>query len=94
MTNYANSQIVGLGIHEDGGVKKYDSFVFDVLNNGSVRLPFSDVNMVLVDDKWMLSLSALKDKEGKYTMDKLSSYINGFVDVAKEPYIVEMGMRS
>jgi hypothetical protein len=92
MTNYANSQITGLFIHEDGGVKKYDSYVFDVLNNGSVRLPFSDVNMILVNDKWAISLSALKDKEGKYTMDKLSSYINGFVDVAKEPYIVEMGM--
>lgn len=94
MTNFANSQIAGIGINEEGGIKKQDSYVFDQLNNGDITLPFPDLNMLNIDGKFVIPISVLEDSSGALTMDKLSSYINGAVDVAKEPLIVEMGMHT
>ncbi len=94
MTNFANSQITGIGITAEGGVKSSDSYVFDDLNESEVFLPFEDIETLKVDGKFFLSISRLRDKTGTLTMDKLSAYINGAVDVAREPAIVEMGMHT
>ncbi len=106
MTNFANSQITGIGITSLGGVKKIDEFVFYDLNGGKIQLPFADINYqtkivkVKVKDGFkdqkvlMIPIAALKDKDGNLTMDKLSAYINGAVDVARDPVIVEMGMHT
>lgn len=94
MTNFANSQIAGIGINEQGGVKSSDSFVFDTLNNSDISLPFKDLDMMMVNGKLLIPISALQDKSGALTMDKLSSYINGAVDVAKDPLIIDMGMHT
>lgn len=37
-----------------------------------------------------ITLSEMKDQEGKYISDKLSMYANAFVDVAKDPYILKV----
>lgn len=94
MTNFANTQISGIGVSELGTIKEQDSYVFDTLNEGDIRLPFKDIPLRIKNDRLFIPISVLKDKEGKLTMDKLSSYINGAVDVAKEPYIIEMGMHT
>lgn len=94
MTNFANSQIAGIGINEEGGIKAQDSYVFDLLNKGDIYLPFPDLKMLNIQGKYVIPISALMDAEGSLTMDKLSSYINGAVDVAKEPLIIEMGMHT
>lgn len=95
MTNYANASVVGLGIAIQGKVKdRGDRKIIYDLNDGKIDLPFSDIEMLKVDGKYIISISKLRDKNGNLTMDKLSGYINGFVDVAKDPFIAEMGMHS
>lgn len=95
MTNFANSQVTGIGISGVGGVKTKDEImIFDTLNNSDISLPFEDLDMLNVNGHWMIPISTAVDKTGSLTMDKISSYINGAVDVAKEPFIVEMGMHT
>lgn len=72
-----------------------DPFKFDsqsvndkkYLGDGSVVL---DHNTVTVGGREYISLSGKLDKAGKYISDKLSMYINSFVDVAKDPYILKI----
>lgn len=95
MTNYANSGVTGIGIAIQGKVrdKLARRIIYD-MNEGRVDVPFEDVEMMKIEDKYVIPLSKLRDKEGNLTMDKLSGYINGFVDVAKDPFIAEMGMHA
>lgn len=92
MTNLANSQIVGLGF-TNGIAKIKDEYIMK-LNNYDISLPFDEVELRTINGSPFISLSDEKDAEGKYTMDKISGYLNGAVDVAKEPDIVEMGMHT
>lgn len=95
MTNFANSQVSGIGISGVGGVKtKQEILIFDTLNDSDISLPFGDLDMLNVNGEWMIPISTAVDKTGSLTMDKISSYINGAVDVAKEPFIIEMGMHT
>lgn len=92
MTNFANSQVVGLGITE-GGVNAKNEWIMN-LNNNEISLPFTEVKTLTVNGYEFIPLSNSVDAEGKFVMDKLSGYVNGAVDVAKEPNIVEMGMHT
>jgi hypothetical protein len=93
MTNFANSQITGIGISELGTYKDIDSMVMK-LNEDHIDLPFSDIKMQEINGHKFIPISTVRDAEGKLTMDKISAYISGAVDVAKEPDIVEMGMHT
>lgn len=92
MTNFANSQVVGIGV-ADTLVKPNDEWIME-LANWDVNLPFSEINVTQVNDTPFIPMSGVKSSDGKYIMDKISGYINGAVDVAKDPVIFEMGVHT
>jgi hypothetical protein len=55
--------------------------------SGTTFLPH---NVVTVDGADYITLSNKMDKSDKYISDKLSEYANAFVDVAKDPYILDI----
>lgn len=57
------------------------------LGDGSIIL---DHNTLTINDKEYISLSGRLDRAGKYISDKLSMYVNAFVDVSKDPYILKI----
>jgi hypothetical protein len=57
------------------------------LGDGTIVLPH---NTVEVDGEKRISLGARVDRAGKLISLKLSSYVNAFVDVAKDPYIMKI----
>jgi hypothetical protein len=57
------------------------------IGNGIINLPH---NTVTIGGKVYPSLSGVMDKAGKYISNKLSQYINAFVDVAKDPFITDV----
>jgi hypothetical protein len=60
------------------------------LKDGSIALPHNKIN---IDGKEYASLSGTKEKVkgvGAFISDKLSMFINAFVDVAKDPYILKI----
>lgn len=93
MTNFANSQVAGIGVTEGGGIKATDVLTMS-LNEGELGLPFEDIKTTVINGREFISISELSDANGSLTMDKLSSYVNGAVDVAKDPVIVQMGMHT
>lgn len=94
MTNFANSQVTGIGIASNLPVKSIDKLVFDKLNEGYINLPFEDIKMDNINGRYYISISEVNDIDGNLVMDKLSAYINGAVDVAKDPIIIQMGMHT
>lgn len=90
MTNFANSQVSGLGI-TNGTYKKRDAWI-KALNKKFIDLPLESIKVIKVNGFDFISISNQEDVNKDLIMDKISGYINGFVDVAKEPDIIEMGM--
>lgn len=48
-------------------------------------------NTIEFEGEVFTTLSSILDRSGRYISDKISSYINGFVDVAKDAFIIELG---
>lgn len=59
------------------------------LGDGSILLGH---NKIEVDGSIYSTISMVKDKAKQYISDKLSAYINGFVDISKDTFIVELGV--
>jgi hypothetical protein len=55
------------------------------IGNGNIALPHNRNN----DGK--ATISKMLDVSGRYISDKISQYINGFVDVSKDPFVVQIG---
>ncbi|SEW21604.1 hypothetical protein SAMN05428988_3229 [Chitinophaga sp. YR573] len=87
-TNTALSQLAGIVLDHRNFNNKLSNAEKSVVKNITVQLPH---NTVSVDGEEFISISAIKDTIGKYISDKISSYINGYVDVAKDPFIIELG---
>lgn len=92
MTGHANAQISGLGITE-GQVRPEDEAVMEAVD-WDISLPFEEAPLLTVNGWKYIPLGQEKSTDGRYVMDKISGYINGAVDVAKDPVIIEMGMHS
>jgi hypothetical protein len=59
------------------------------LKNGvHINLPH---NMVSVNGKLVATISLRTDRNGRFISDKISQYINGYVDIAKDQFIVQIG---
>lgn len=56
--------------------------------NTDVMLPH---NSVSIRGERFVTLSKVLNTMGEYISDKISSYINGYVDVAKDAFIIELG---
>jgi hypothetical protein len=93
MTNYANSQVAGLVVAPITDIRKENEYHLTELNENNFKLPFN-YNIVKINGVEYISLSSRFDTELKSVMDKISGYINGAVDVAKDPIIMDMGMQS
>lgn len=93
MTNYANAQVTGLVVAPITDIRKDNAFHLTELNQNSFKLPFN-YNTIKVDGVEYISLGSRFDMDMQSVMDKISGYINGAVDVAKDPIIMDMGMLS
>jgi hypothetical protein len=59
---------------------------------GDANVNFSKYNTVKVGGKTMPSLSGIKDANNKYDIsDIIGQFIDGYVDIAKGPWIMELG---
>lgn len=93
MTNFANSQVAGISVSVANKVQAgLASYIIDTLNNGYIQLPFEDSKTLTIDNTDILLLSNTEDSKGDLIMDKLSSYVNAFVDVATNDIILRIGM--
>lgn len=87
-TNTPLAQLSGLVLDHRDFSSKLSATEKQAVKSVTVMLPH---NTVSIDEQTFISISAIKDTIGKYISDKISSYINGYVDVAKDAFIVELG---
>ncbi|HJT73211.1 MAG TPA: hypothetical protein VJ720_04310, partial [Chitinophaga sp.] len=87
-TNTALAQLSGLLLDHRNFKDKLSLTEKKAVKDVSVKLPH---NRITVDGENFISISSIKDSIGRYISDKVSAYINGYVDVAKDAFIVELG---
>lgn len=87
-TNHANNQRENIYVDTTklSGVKAEDALW---LADGEIK--FKDVNRIQVGDKMMVSLSGIKNKAGEFISDILGQFIDGYVDISKGPWIMDLG---
>lgn len=61
------------------------------IKDASIRLPH---NQLELNGKKMSTISMVKDKAGRYISTKISQFINGFVDIANDPFLVQIGVNN
>jgi hypothetical protein len=59
------------------------------IGDGKVNLP---AETITVKGKEYNTISSSKDVAGRYISDKISQYINGFVDIAKNTFLAKLGV--
>ena len=59
------------------------------IGNASVLLPHNEAT---VEGKKFPTISAAKDRAKRFISDKISQFINGFVDIANDPFLVQLGV--
>ena len=60
-----------------------------IVKNPNIKISLPH-NTVVIGGREYATLSGMTDRAGQYISDKLSMYINAFVDVAKDPYILKI----
>lgn len=60
------------------------------LRDASIK--FKEYNTIDVDGKQRPTVSMIKNKDGKYISDILSQLIDGYVDISKDTWVMEMGV--
>lgn len=59
------------------------------IGDASIKLPH---NQLEVNGKKMSTISKIKDQAGRYISTKISQFINGFVDIANDPFLTQIGV--
>ena len=59
------------------------------IGNGDIK--FDAYNRISVGGKMMASLSMIKNQAGEYISDIIGMFIDGYVDISKGPWIMELG---
>ena len=59
------------------------------IGDGSIK--FQKYNRVTVSGKAVATLSMMKNQAGEYISDIVSQFIDGFVDISKDPWIMRLG---
>ena len=72
-------------------IKNSKNWGKEYLDDGSIALKH---NSVVIDGVGYPTISGITDKNNQYISDKISAYINGFVDIMKDTFIVELGINS
>ena len=89
-TNHSLNQRSNIFIDFDGMKGKLDSVDREWMKDGKVK--FEKYNTVEVNGKTYPSLSQVYNQSKQKISDILSQFIDGFVDIAKGPWIIELGM--
>ena len=86
-TNHVNSQKIGFKLQKGGA--KYDfSYNPDGQTDFGLHLPH---NQVVIDGEKISVLSGIEKLDGKNIGEYVSKYVNGYVDISKDTWILEMG---
>ena len=59
------------------------------IGDGAINLPH---NTVKIGGKLFSTISNAKDQVGRYISEKISQFINGFVDITEDPFLVQLGV--
>ena len=89
-TNHSLNQRSNIFVDFDGMKGKLDSVDREWMKDGKVK--FEKYNTVEVNGKTYPSLSQVYNQSKQKISDILSQFIDGFVDIAKGPWIIELGM--
>lgn len=86
-TNHAQNQRTIIFVNTDNlNDMSAEDKVF--LGDAIVKLPH---NKVTIKGKTYATLSGRTDQSGKFISDEVSQYVDGFVDIAKDTFIIELG---
>ena len=58
-----------------------------------LNIRFKDFNKLTVDGKEVATLSMIKNTDGEYISDIIGQFIDGYVDIAKGPWIMQLGAK-
>ena len=58
---------------------------------GDAKINFKDYNSMKINGKTVPTLSMIKNKAGEYISDLIGQFIDGYVDISKGPWIMELG---
>lgn len=87
-TNHVNSQKIGFALNK--GVSKYDV----AFNSSNESIPFGvnlPHNEIIINGESVSVLSGVQKINGDNISEFVSKYVNGYVDISKDPWILEMG---
>ena len=91
-TNHAQNQRAIVYIN-DNKLNKSDKSISDVdkawMGDGQIK--FKEYNSILIDGKRRPVLSMAKNASGEYISDIIGQFIDGYVDISKGPWIMELG---
>ena len=59
---------------------------------GDGKINFRDYNSIEIDGEQRPTTSMIMNKSGEYISDVLGQMIDGYVDITKDPWIIEMGI--
>ena len=62
-----------------------------ILDDGKVKFNENSYNSVVVNGELYPTLSKIKNAAGKYISDIVGMFIDGYVDISKGPWIMELG---
>ena len=88
-TNHSLNQRSNIFVDFDGMKDKLDEVDREWMGDGKVK--FKEYNTVEVNGKTYPSLSKVFNKANQRISDILSQFIDGYVDIAKGPWIIELG---
>lgn len=89
-TNHSLNQRANIFVDFDGMKNKLDEVDREWMGDGKIK--FKEFNTVEVNGKSYPSLSKVFNKANQRISDILSQFIDGFVDIAKGPWIIELGV--
>jgi hypothetical protein len=89
-TNHSLNQRSNIFVDFDGMKDKLNDVDREWLGDGKIN--FNEYNTVEVNGKTYPSLSQVYNKGKQRISDLLSQFIDGFVDIAKGPWIIELGI--
>ena len=88
-TNHSLNQRSNIFVDFDGMENKLDEVDKEWMGDGKIK--FKEYNTVEVNGKTYPSLSKVYNKANQRISDILSQFIDGYVDIAKGPWIIELG---
>jgi len=89
-TNHSLNQRSNIFVDFDGMQDKLNNVDKEWMGDGKIK--FESYNTVEVNGKTYPSLSQVYNQSKQRISDILSQFIDGFVDIAKGPWIIELGM--